>query len=196
MTTLHAGGKFGGDGYKQGSSGLHGVGVSAVNALSEYWRVEVKRDNKLYVQEYRCGKPVAPVKVVGTAVGTGTRTIFRPDLTIMETGDFQFETLAQRLREMAYLNRGLTIKLIDEREGREQELTFYFDGGLQLVRAPPEQESQCRHGAPVHIEKQVEKTWSRWRSSTTTATARRSSPSPTASIPWTAARMSPDSARR
>ena len=131
MTKLHAGGKFGGDGYKQGSSGLHGVGVSAVNALSEYCRVEVKRNGKLYMQEYRCGKPVAPVKVIGTAEGTGTRTIFRPDLTIMETNDFQFDQLAQRFREMAYLNRGLTIKLIDNREGREQETT-YARGSLRL----------------------------------------------------------------
>ena len=97
MTTLHAGGKFGGDGYKQGSSGLHGVGVSAVNALSEYCRVEVRRDDKLYVQEYRCGMPLAPVRAIGPAVGTGTTTIFKPDLTIMETGDFQFETLVAAL---------------------------------------------------------------------------------------------------
>src|SRR6185437_13415733 len=120
MTTLHAGGKFGCDGYKQGSSGLHGVGVSAVNALSEYTRVEVRRDNKLYVQEYHCGVPVAAVKPVGPAVGTGTTTLFKPDLTIMETGDFNFETLSQRIREMAYLNRGLTLSLVDERESREQ----------------------------------------------------------------------------
>src|SRR5271166_2742183 len=108
MTTLGAGGKFGGDGYKQGSSGLHGVGVSAVNALAAYCRVEVKRGGKLYAQEYRFGKPVEPVKVVGRAEGTGTKTKFLPDLSIMETGDFQFDTLAQRFREMAYLNRGLT----------------------------------------------------------------------------------------
>ena len=111
MTTLHAGGKFGGDGYKQGSSGLHGVGVSAVNALSEYTRVEVRREGKLHMQEYRRGVPVAPVRAVGPAVGAGTTTIFKPDLTIMETGDFQFEALAQRIREMAYLNRGLTLSL-------------------------------------------------------------------------------------
>src|SRR5262249_533576 len=131
MTTLHAGGKFGGDGYKQGSSGLHGVGVSAVNALSEYCRVEVKRGGKLHRQEYRRGIPVAPVRAVGIADGTGTRTVFLADITIMETNDFQFDTLAQRFREMAYLNRGLTIKLVDERAGREQEVTFYFDGGLK-----------------------------------------------------------------
>ena len=102
-----------------------------MNALSEYTRVEVRRDNKLYVQEYRCGVPVAPVKPMGPAVGTGTTTIFKPDLSIMETGDFNFETLSQRIREMAYLNRGLTLSLVDEREGREQQVTFYFDGGLK-----------------------------------------------------------------
>ncbi len=83
------------------------------------------------MQEYRKGMPAGPVQAIGPAEGTGTKTIFKPDLTIMETGDFQFETLAQRFREMAYLNRGLTIKLVDERAGREAEATFYFDGGLK-----------------------------------------------------------------
>src|SRR5690349_8050055 len=157
MTTLHAGGKFGGDGYKQGSSGLHGVGVSAVNALSEYCKVEVKREKKLHMQEYRYGKPLAPVKVVGTAVGTGTRTTFKPDLTIMETGDFQFEALAQRLREMAYLNRGVTIKIVDEREGHEQEMTFYFDGGLRSFVRHLNKNRNVVMARPVYIERRVEK---------------------------------------
>jgi DNA gyrase subunit B len=157
MTTLHAGGKFGGDGYKQGSSGLHGVGVSAVNALSEWCRVEVKRDKKLHMQEYRYGKPVAPVRVVGPAVGTGTRTTFNPDLTIMETGDFQFEALAQRLREMAYLNRGVTIKIVDEREGHEQEMTFYFDGGLRSFVRHLNKNRNVVMARPVYIERRVEK---------------------------------------
>src|SRR5215472_1855162 len=152
MTTLHAGGKFGGDGYKQGSSGLHGVGVSAVNALAEYCRVEVRRDGKLHVQEYRRGVPLAPVRVVGKAEGRGTKTIFRPDLTIMETGDFQFETLQQRFREMAYLNRGLTIKLVDEREGREREHSFYFDGGLKSFIRHLNQNRNVLMARPVHIE--------------------------------------------
>ncbi|HEY7021584.1 MAG TPA: DNA topoisomerase (ATP-hydrolyzing) subunit B [Ktedonobacterales bacterium] len=159
MTTLNAGGKFSGEGYKQGSSGLHGVGVSAVNALSEYARVEVRRDNKLYVQEYRCGVPVAPVRPKGPAVGTGTTTIFKPDLSIMETGDFQFETLSQRIREMAYLNRGLTLSLVDEREGREQQVTFYFDGGLKSFVRHLNKNRNVVMAKPVHIEKQVEKTY-------------------------------------
>ena len=159
MTTLHAGGKFGGDGYKQGSSGLHGVGVSAVNALSEYARVEVRRDGKLHMQEYRRGVPVAPVRAISAAVGSGTTTIFKPDLTIMETDDFQFETLSQRIREMAYLNRGLTLSLTDERPDREQQVTFYFDGGLKSFVRHLNKTRNVIMAQPVHIEKQVEKTY-------------------------------------
>jgi DNA gyrase subunit B len=158
MTTLHAGGKFGGEGYKQGSSGLHGVGVSAVNALSSYCRVEVRRDGKLHAQEYRKGAPVAPARVVGTATGTGTKTIFLPDLTIMETGDFQFDTLAQRLREMAYLNRGLTIKIVDERPDRETDCTFYFDGGLKSFVRHLNKNRNVVMAKPVHVERQMDRT--------------------------------------
>ncbi len=190
MTTLHAGGKFGGDGYKQGSSGLHGVGVSAVNALSEYCRVEVKRGGKLHMQEYRYGKPLAPVQVVGTAEGTGTRTTFLPDLTIMETGDFQFDTLAQRFREMAYLNRGLTIKISRRARGPGAGADVLLRRRPQVVRAPSEQEPQRRHGsADAYREAASTRRWSRSRCSTTTAIARRSSLSPMASIPSMAARM-------
>jgi DNA gyrase subunit B len=161
MTMLHAGGKFGGDGYKQGSAGLHGVGVSAVNALSEYCRVEVRRigDDKLHMQEYRRGVPLAPVHAIGAASGHGTKTIFKPDLTIMETGDFQFDTLAQRLREMAYLNRGLTLSLIDLRPDRENEATFYFDGGLKSFVRHLNKNRNVVMAKPVHIERQAEKTY-------------------------------------
>ncbi|HEX6121751.1 MAG TPA: DNA topoisomerase (ATP-hydrolyzing) subunit B [Ktedonobacterales bacterium] len=158
MTTLHAGGKFGGNGYKQGSSGLHGVGVSAVNALSSYCRVEVRRDGKLHAQEYRKGLPTGPAHVVGPASGTGTKTIFLPDLTIMETGDFQFDTLAQRLREMAYLNRGLTIKIVDERPDRELDCTFYFDGGLKSFVRHLNKNRNVVMAKPVHIERQMDRT--------------------------------------
>ncbi|HZC06946.1 MAG TPA: DNA topoisomerase (ATP-hydrolyzing) subunit B [Ktedonobacterales bacterium] len=157
MTTLHAGGKFGGDGYKQGSSGLHGVGVSAVNALSAFCRVEVRRNNKLYVQEYRGGTPKAPVKSIGSATGTGTKTTFLPDLSIMETGDFQFETLAERLREMAYLNREVTIKIIDERPDREQEATFYFDGGLRSFVRHLNKNRNVLMARPAYVERKVDK---------------------------------------
>ncbi|MBF6589084.1 MAG: DNA topoisomerase (ATP-hydrolyzing) subunit B [Ktedonobacterales bacterium] len=158
MTTLHAGGKFGGEGYKQGSSGLHGVGVSAVNALSSYCRVEVRRDGKLHMQEFRKGLPVAPARVVGVASGTGTKTTFQPDRSIMETGDFHFETLAQRFREMAYLNRGLTIKVIDERLGQEQDCTFYFDGGLKSFVRHLNKNRNVVMARPVHIERQMDRT--------------------------------------
>jgi DNA gyrase subunit B len=157
MTTLHAGGKFGGDGYKQGSSGLHGVGVSAVNALSAYCRVEVRRNHKLYMQEYRHGVPSAPVKPIGAATGTGTRVTFLPDLAIMETGDFQFDTLAERFREMAYLNREVTIKVIDERPDREQDATFYFDGGLRSFVRHLNKNRNVLMARPAYVERKVDK---------------------------------------
>jgi DNA gyrase subunit B len=160
MTTLHAGGKFGGDGYKQGSGGLHGVGVSAVNALSEYCRVEVQRigDPKLYVQEYRAGKPLGPVQPVGKAVGTGTRTVFKPDLSVMETNDFNFDTLAQRFREMAYLNKELTISFVDERPEREQSITYYFEGGLMSFVRHLNKNRNVVMARPVYDLKKVERT--------------------------------------
>lgn len=127
MTVLHAGGKFGGGGY-QISSGLHGVGVSVVNALSEWCQVDVKHDGKLYRQRYEKGAPITPLLVVGEVEGTGTITTFLPDLSVMETREYSFDILSQRFREMAYLNRGLTISLSDERSDRE--VTFYFEGGL------------------------------------------------------------------
>ncbi len=129
MTILHAGGKFGGGGY-QISSGLHGVGVSVVNALSEWCQVDVKREGILYRQRYERGIAVTPLMDVDLVEedDTGTITSFLPDLTVMETRDYSFEVLAQRFREMAYLNRGLTIALYDERSDREA--TFYFEGGL------------------------------------------------------------------
>ncbi len=126
-TTLHSGAKFSNHIYKM-AGGLHGVGVACVNALSEWLTVEVKRGGKLYRQRYVRGKPVTPVEVVGKAKGTGTKTTFLPDSSIMETLDYDFDTLAQRFREMAFLNRGLHIKFVDERHGRE--MSFYFEGGI------------------------------------------------------------------
>ncbi len=160
MTTLHAGGKFGGDAYKQGSGGLHGVGVSAVNALSEWCRVEVKRNGQTYMQEYRQGKPVKPVRVIGPAEGTGTKTTFLPDLTVMETRDFNFDLLAQRFREMAYINRGLTISIHDERPGpgQEREQTYYFEGGLMSFVRHLNKARQCVMARPLHIEKKMDRT--------------------------------------
>src|SRR6266516_762028 len=129
MTILHAGGKFGGGGY-QISSGLHGVGVSVVNALSEWCQVDVKREGILYRQRYERGVAVTPLEEVDLVEedDSGTITSFLPDLEVMETRDYNFDILAQRFREMAYLNRGMTIFLRDERTDRE--VTFYFEGGL------------------------------------------------------------------
>ena len=129
MTTLHAGGKFGGQGYKV-SSGLHGVGVSVVNALSSWCRVDVRKHGNLWRQEYNYGVPAAPVTAIAPANGHGTTTTFKADTRILESDEYSFDTLAQRFREMAYLNKGLTISLRDERPGQERERTFYFDGGI------------------------------------------------------------------
>ena len=161
MTTLHAGGKFHSEAYKQGSGGLHGVGVSAVNALSEWCRVEVKRDGQTYMQEFRQGKPVrGGLRVLGPAEGTGTKTSFRPDLTIMETNDFNFDLLAQRFREMAYINRGLTISIRDERpgSGQEREQTYYFEGGLMSFVRHLNKSRQCVMTKPLHVEKLMDRT--------------------------------------
>jgi DNA gyrase subunit B len=132
MTMLHAGGKFGGGAYKV-SGGLHGVGVSAVNALSEWCKVEVSRDGSVYGQSYEIGKPTGPVKVLRKMKKedhTGTRTTFKYDKTIFK-GDleYKFETLVLRFREMAFVTRGVTVFLSDERDGRE--MTFYFEGGIK-----------------------------------------------------------------
>ena len=130
MTTLHAGGKFSGRSYKV-SGGLHGVGVSAVNALSEWCEVRVFRNGKTYFQRYEKGIPQAPVKEIGKAPKnqTGTITTFKYDTTIFK-GDFsyKFDTLAQRFREMAFVTRAVTINLVDKRD--EKEITFYFEGGI------------------------------------------------------------------
>jgi DNA gyrase subunit B len=131
MTILHAGGKFGGSSYKV-SGGLHGVGVSAVNALSEWCEVEVYRDGKIYFQRYEKGVPQAPVKVVGKVPTsqTGTTTSFKFDPTIFKdvTSSYKFEMLTQRFREMAFVTRGVTIKLEDNRE--DKEVTYHFEGGI------------------------------------------------------------------
>ncbi|MFZ1750538.1 MAG: DNA topoisomerase (ATP-hydrolyzing) subunit B [Saprospiraceae bacterium] len=134
MTVLHAGGKFDKDTYKV-SGGLHGVGVSCVNALSEYVRVEVHRDGKYFEQEYSKGIPLGPVKTLGDSDKRGTQVTFRPDATIFETLEYSFTTLSGRIRELAYLNKGLFLSLIDEREtdddGNYKRMDFYSEGGLK-----------------------------------------------------------------
>jgi DNA gyrase subunit B len=130
MTVLHAGGKFDKSSYKV-SGGLHGVGVSVVNALSELLKVEVKRDGKIFFQEYKRGIPVKPVKEIGKAKRgeSGTKTTFMPDTEIFKATEFRFDTLEERMRELAYLNKNITISIKDERNGGEEK-TFHFKGGL------------------------------------------------------------------
>jgi len=129
LTILHAGGKFGGEGYKV-SGGLHGVGVSVVNALSSRLDVEVKLNGKIYTQTYDHGKPVAPLKVGGSSKHTGTMVTFWPDATIMETVSFDYDTIASHLRETAFLNRNLKITLTDERELEPRRDEFKYEGGI------------------------------------------------------------------
>lgn len=129
MTHLHAGGKFGGGGYNV-SGGLHGVGVTVVNALSEWLDVEVYRDGKIYRQRFNRGVPMRDLQVVGKTDKKGTRVSFMPDADIFETVEFNYDTIRSRLREVAYLNKGFTVNLIDNRDGREKNETFKFDNGI------------------------------------------------------------------
>ena len=129
MTVLHAGGKFDKGSYKV-SGGLHGVGVSVVNALSEWLWVKVSRDKKIYKQEYKIGEPQHKLKEVGVSKKTGTEVCFFPDNTVFKTITFEYKIIAERLRELAYLNKGLEINLIDERTDGGNKDTFKFNGGL------------------------------------------------------------------
>ena len=131
MTTLHAGAKFGkGGGYKV-SGGLHGVGVSVVNALSKWMRSEVKRDKKLYAQEYKAGKPTTKVKVVFKSKGTGTKQIFLADDSIFTVTEFNWQTIVNHLRQQAYLTKGIKINIYDERDGKNKKAyKYYFEGGI------------------------------------------------------------------
>ena len=157
MTILHAGGKFGGGGYKV-ASGLHGVGVSAVNALSESMITIVRRDGKEWRQDYRQGRPLGPVKLVGKVAKDdpwqrGTQQRFLPDKAIFKEGvDYKFDTLIQRFREMAFLTRALTITFVDERN--DHEMSFHFEGGVKSFVRYLNKSRQALH-PPVYTEKQV-----------------------------------------
>ncbi|MCG7315997.1 DNA topoisomerase (ATP-hydrolyzing) subunit B [Brevibacillus laterosporus] len=131
LTVLHAGGKFGGGGYKV-SGGLHGVGSSVVNALSEWMDVTVKQNGNIYFMRFNVGAPEEDLKIIGETEITGTTITFKPDPTIFtETTEFEYELLQKRIRELAFLNKGLCITLEDQREGQERREEFYYEGGIK-----------------------------------------------------------------
>jgi DNA gyrase subunit B len=157
MTVLHAGGKFGGGGY-QVSGGLHGVGVSVVNALSERLIVEVRRDGGIYQQEYKRGKPVAKVKRIGDIAPNdpyqhGTKTRWLADTEIFGDSEYLFETVAQRFRETCYLTKGLRIRLVDERT--EREIAFYFEGGIVSFVRHLNRNRTAVHPRPFYAQRQI-----------------------------------------
>ncbi len=149
MTELHSGGKFDHNVYKV-SGGLHGVGVSVVNALSESLELEIRRGGKVWYQVYHRGLPEEPIKPIGKSSRTGTRIRFRPDPDIFSVLQFQFDTLAQRLRELSFLNRGVHIRLIDERT--EKSADFQYEGGIQSFVAHLSRNKTPLHPEPVYLE--------------------------------------------
>lgn len=155
MTVLHAGAKFGGKAY-QVSGGLHGVGASVVNALSEWTEVIVKSGGKKYRQEYRRGKPLGPVTIIGEASETGTITTFMADKEIFTDSEYDFATLADRLREIAYLNRGLEIMFCDRRH--DKELNYYFEGGITGFVRRLNRHKAVQHPHPIYVSKQADST--------------------------------------
>ncbi len=148
LTKLHAGGKFNNSTYKV-SGGLHGVGVSVVNALSESLHVEVKRQGKVFSQDYKAGDPQGPVKEEGVSQVTGTKILFKPDSTIFEVREFSFDTVASRLRELSFLNRGIRITLYDERTEKKQE--FFAEGGIKSFVEHLNKAKTKLHEDPVYF---------------------------------------------
>lgn len=156
MTKLHAGGKFGDGGYKV-SGGLHGVGVSVVNALSVWTRAEVKRDGKLWVQEYKKGKAVKKVKSIGKAQGSGTAIIFQPDPEIFKTVEFNWEYILDHLRQQAYLTKGVKITVRDDRKKEtRQKYSFYFEGGLASFVKYLNSNKSSKHDEVFYVSKMLD----------------------------------------
>ena len=150
LTVLHSGSKFDRNVYRV-SGGLHGVGVSVVNALAEWLELEIQQQGKIFQQSYRRGKPLAPIKVTGKAKNNGTKITFLPDAKIFETVKFSFDTLAQRLRELAFLNKGLEIKLVDERTDKQQDFQ-YNKGIVSFIEHLDENKSPLH--PPIYIERE------------------------------------------
>ncbi len=148
MTMLHAGGKFEGKVYRV-SGGLHGVGVTVVNALSEYLILEIRRDGKVWYQRYERGEPVTGLKETGKTKRSGTKIRFKPDPSIFEVNEFNYDTLAHRIRELAFLNSGLRIRLIDERDGKEEE--FYYKGGIVAFVQELNKNKNNLHPRPIYV---------------------------------------------
>lgn len=152
FTMLHSGGKFGGGGYKV-SGGLHGVGAAVVNALSSHLYVEVSRNGNVYREEFGRGDIKKELEIVGTSDHTGTKVNFKPDPTIFtETTDFKYNTLKERIRELAFLNKGLRISLEDKRDEREDEDSFFFEGGIQSFVEYINEDKQVLHEKPIYLE--------------------------------------------
>lgn len=152
LTKLHAGGKFGGGGYKV-SGGLHGVGISVVNALSEWLQVEVRREGKTYFQSYKRGVPQQPLEVIGDTERSGTKIVFKPDEEIFETCEFSFDTLLHRLRELAFLNSGIRIELNDEKTNEKK--SFHYEGGIRSFIEHINKNKDTIHKDVIYIKKEV-----------------------------------------
>ncbi|MEK7648861.1 MAG: DNA topoisomerase (ATP-hydrolyzing) subunit B [Patescibacteria group bacterium] len=156
LTRLHAGGKFGQGGYKV-SGGLHGVGVSVVNALSTYLRAEVKREGKLWTQEYKIGKPLHKAKAVGSARGQGTTIFFKPDQTIFSATEFDLKTIIDRMRQQAYLTKAITIEIADKRISKDDlPIVFYFEGGVASFVRYLNKAKGVKHDDVFYVEKMYE----------------------------------------
>ena len=162
MTELHAGAKFGNDAYKR-SAGLHGVGVSCVNALSEWLDLEIRRDKRVHFMRFErgarvseSGTPEAPMSVRGTTERTGTKIHFKPDEEIFSTVEFQYERLQKRLSQLAFLNRGLTIDLKDERDDRHD--VFFYEGGIKSYVEHINRNREVLHKPPIYFEASMDVT--------------------------------------
>ncbi|WP_270896489.1 DNA topoisomerase (ATP-hydrolyzing) subunit B [Aliibacillus thermotolerans] len=151
MTVLHAGGKFGGGGYKV-SGGLHGVGASVVNALSQSLEVEVHRDGNIYYQRYQRGVPENELKMIGTTDEQGTKIHFTPDREIFDEVEFEYDVLSKRLRELAFLNKGLKITLTDERDDEKEPVEYYYEGGIASFVTYLNRQKEVLHETPIFIE--------------------------------------------